>query len=93
MSRMRKDVLMVLDWKEAIEKYSHYWVQEKGGFWCPIAKQIVQQCYTDHHRGGLDDGGFRIVTINACHLCGDPDFRVGRNLRALNEKRKKEAEQ
>ena len=83
---------MTLGWREATERYAHYWIQEKGGFWCPIAKQIVQQCYTDHSRGGLDDGEFRIVTINACHLCGDPDFRVGRNLRALNEKRKKEAE-
>jgi len=84
---------MTLDWKEAVEKYSHYWVQEKGGFLCPFHNKIVQQCYTDHSRGGLDDGEFRIVTINACNLCGDPDWNLGRRLRELNEKRKKEAEQ
>jgi len=82
---------MTLDWKEATEKWAHYWVKE-GGYYCPVSKQIVRQTYTDHHRGGLDDDGeFRVVSFNSCCHCGDAKFSVARSLRALNEKRKREA--
>ena len=76
------------DWEEAVEKYAHSWIQEKGGFLCPFTNEIVEQCYTDHTRGGYDEGQFRIVSINACVKCGDPNFSVMGRLKELNEQRK-----
>lgn len=81
---------MTLDWQEAVEKYAHDWKQELGGFWCPVTKQVVQHCYTDHSKGGYDEGEFRIVCFNTCNACGDPDYTVAGALRELNERRKKE---
>ena len=78
---------MKYNWEEAVEKYAHRWITNKG-FLCPFHNEIVQQCYTDHSRGGYDAGEFRIIHTNACRLCGDPNFSVRGRLRELNEKRK-----
>jgi hypothetical protein len=80
-----------MKWEDAVKKWAH--VQVKDGWLCPIAKKRVTQTYTDHSRGGYDNGSFRIVDYNACSLCGDPNFTVGGYLRRLNEQRKKEIEE
>ena len=78
-----------MNWEDAVKKWTHVRVQ--GGWLCPIAKREVTQLYTDHSRGGYDNGAFRIVDFNACSLCGDSNFTVGGYLHRLNEQRKKEA--
>ena len=80
------------DWEEAVEKYAHRWIQKKDGWLCPFTNEIVEQCYTDHSRGGWDEGEFRIIHINACVKCGDPNFSVMGRLKALNEERRAKAE-